>query len=257
MATNNDQYDDIPSMVPERDEIVANRKSKRGAGSAPVDYTDTVVSSRTSGGVRFLLTILFLGLIASGGAGYYFYDQSMQMQESLLTAQGNIRQLQNRLNLVDESAEQSSMGLLEKVDANFTQIDLLWANYRNHTASLTELKNVTEATDKSLTTIEQALGVQASSLNENINLVKNMQTRLETISNNIAGMDNLDQQLNDIQGDISGLKTTMDGLQSNMAGRISTTEQDIESINIHRLQITQTLNTIQSKINGLEQRLGP
>jgi len=248
-----DQIDDIPSIVPERDEVASHRKMKRG-NSIPV--VEEVVTG-TTGGVRFMLVILTLGLFATGGAGYYFYDQGLQMQDQLNSAQGRILQLQNRLNLVDESAEQQSMGLLERVDSNFEQIDLLWANYRNHTASLAELNRFMEDAKGTITSIEGVISGHSKSLNEATAQLATMQNRLETITSNIAGMDDLDQQLSSILTDLTGVKTNVASLQNGLVSRVNSTEQDIESINVYRLQLNQTLDTIQSRISELQQRVGP
>jgi len=248
-----DQIDDIPSIVPERDEVASHRKMKRG-NSIPV--VEEVVPG-TTGGVRFMLVILTLGLFATGGAGYYFYDQGLQMQDQLNSAQGRILQLQNRLNLVDESAEQQSMGLLERVDSNFEQIDLLWANYRNHTASLAELNRFMEDAKGTITSIEGVISGHSKSLNEATAQLATMQNRLETITSNIAGMDDLDQQLSSILTDLNGVKTNVASLQNGLVTRVNSTEQDIESINVYRLQLNQTLDTIQSRISELQQRVGP
>lgn len=245
---------DVPSIVPEHDELDSHRKMKRGT-SVPV--LDDVVEVKTSGAVRFLLTLLTLGLLATGGAGYYFYDQGLQMQDTLNTAQGRILQLQNRLNLVDESAEQSSMGLLERVDSNFTQIDLLWGNYRKHEVNFAELDRFVTQAKASLAAIDGAVSGHSQTLNETSTLISSLQTRLETITSNISGMGNLGDQLSSILSDINGVKTSMASLQSGLGSRINSTEQDIESINVYRLQLNQTLDSIQSRINQLQQRVGP
>lgn len=250
----NDHFDDIPSIMPEHDELASHRKMKRGT-SVPV--LDDVVEVGTSGAVRFGLVVLFLGLFATGGAGYYFYDQGMAMRDQLNAAQARIMQLQNRLNLTDEAAQQSSGTLLEKVDANFTQIDLLWANYRNHTASLAEINKFVEDAKGTISSMEGAIAGHSKTLNEATAQIANMQSRLETITSNIAGMDDLDQQLTTIKSDLNGLKTTVAGMQKGLVGRVDSAEQDIESINVYRLQLNQTLDSLQNSINELQQRVGP
>ena len=240
MSDHNNIDDDL-SIVPEHDELASHRKMRRGT-SVPV--LDDVVEMRASGGVRFLLAILTLGLFATGGAGYYFYDQGLQVQETLTNAQ-------------DESAEQSSMGLLERVDTNFTQIDLLWANYRNHTVALAEIDRFVEQAKGTITSMEGALSGHSKTLNETTAQLNNLQTRLETVSNNIAGMDDLDTQLSGIQVDLNGVITTVATLQNGLISRVNSTEQDIESINVYRLQLNQTLNAIQTRLNELQSLVGP
>ena len=250
----NDHIEDVPSIVPEHDELDSHRRMKRGT-SVPV--LDDVVEVRTSGAVRFLLLILALGLLGTAAGGYYFYTESLAMQETLTNAQGRILQLQNRLNLVDESAEQSSMGLLERVDTNFTQIDLLWANYRNHTVNLAEIDRFIEQAKETMTAMERVVSDQSNSLNDTSALLSNLQTHLETVSTNIAGMDDLDTQLSNIQTDLNGIKSSVATLQNGLASRVDSTEQDIESINVYRLQLNQTLDSIQSRINQLQQLVSP
>ncbi len=245
---------DVPSIVPERDELASHRKMKRGT-SVPV--LDDVVEVKTSGAVQVLLSVLTIGLLLTGGAVYYFYSQGMAMQESLTAAEGRILQLQNRLNLVDESAEQSSMGLLERVDTNFTQIDLLWANYRNHTASLAEINRFVEQAKETMSAMDGVLSTHSKSLDDSSALIGSLQTRLETISSNIAGMDNLDTQLSGIQSDLNTVKSSVASLQNGLVSRVNSTEQDIESINVYRLQLNQTLDLIQDRISELQQRVGP
>ena len=183
----------------------------------------------------------------------YFH---LQMQEQLNAAQGRIMQLQNRLNLTDEAAQQSSGTLLEKVDANFTQIDLLWANYRNHTASLAEINKFVESAKGTITSMEGTISGHSKTLNEATAQLTNMQARVETITSNIAGMDDLDDQLTSILSDLNGVKTTVASLQNGLASRVSSTEQDIESINVYRLQLNQTLSSIQDRLNALQSLVG-
>ena len=120
-------YDDF-TIIPERDELVTHRKKKRGNSmSTGGGGTSTPVSTGASGGVKFLLGILSLGFLASAGGAYYFYQQGVQTDEALERSNNRISQLENRLNLVDEATEQSSLSLLERVDFNFSEIDKLWA----------------------------------------------------------------------------------------------------------------------------------
>ncbi len=115
MSTEERDYDDF-SIVPERDELVTHRKKKRGNSMSSGGGSKVAVSAGASGALKFLLGVLVLGLFASAGGAYYFYEQGSVMQTTLDRSNDRIVQLENRLNLVDEAAEQSSLGLLERVD---------------------------------------------------------------------------------------------------------------------------------------------
>ena len=85
MSQNQDDFDEIPSIVPERDELVSHRKRKRGtSANGGMPPRQESVESGTSGWVIFFITILCLGLMGTGGVGYYFYKQDMAAQEELL-----------------------------------------------------------------------------------------------------------------------------------------------------------------------------
>ncbi len=125
MSTEERDYDNF-SIVPERDELVTHRK-KAWELDVFQKVGNQAVLQQASAALKFLLSVLVLGMLAGAGGAYYFYGQGQEIQTALDRSSDRIVQLENRLNLVDESAEQSSMGLLERVDFNFSEIDKLWA----------------------------------------------------------------------------------------------------------------------------------
>lgn len=261
MSAMSDSHDDleIPSIVPERDELRSHRSTKRGT---PIPLIEDTVVIRASGTVRFLLTILVLGMMATGGAGYFFYIQGQIALADLNTASFRIQQLESRLSTVDEAAEQSSVGLLERVDFNFAEIDKLWAARNQNRSDVAENGRNIGNIEETLTSVEAVVTNQSGGLNKNSALLANIQSRLETITSNITGIDNFGLQLITINDDLNLVKISMASLEEGLVGetglasRLGTTEQDIESINIYRLQLNQTINSMQNNINNLQQRLG-
>lgn len=256
MAQHPDNFDDI-SLVPERDELVSHRKRTRGtAASAPSAPVIHEVSSGTSGVVIFFITILFLGLIATGGAGYYFYMQSETAKAELINSNSRITQLESRLNMVDETTSQSSLGLMEKVDFNFSEVDKLWAarnSLKTELEALAVTVNALKTTSTSLETATTSHGTAINNLNNQLTTIGN---RIEQINQNFSGMDDLGDQLTRINADLNRVKTSMTSVETGVESRLASAEQDIESINVSRLQINQTLTTLQNSINRLESRVG-
>ncbi|MBN4053922.1 hypothetical protein JYT97_03450 [Haliea sp. AH-315-K21] len=263
MSTEERDYDDF-SIVPERDELVTHRKQKRGNSLSATSGNQIAASSGSSSLVKLLLGVLFLGLFASGGGAYYFYDQGLQTQISLDRSNDRIVQLENRLNLVDEAAEQSSMGLLERVDFNFSEIDKLWAARNVLRSDAGGLNNTLAGQAENITQIETAVANQAGMINQQaVNLDQNEQI-IETIRNQINNLDssvaglnnlNINQQLTSITGDLNVLKSSLALEDSGLVGRVNINEQDIESINLYRLSLNQTINSIQQSLNELEERV--
>lgn len=264
MNRDNDILDDIPSIVPERDELVTHRKQKRGtsatgsgagtraARSLPQDYVPEA-GGRTSGAVVTMISILFIGMLGTGGAGYFFYTQAEATKAELLAATNRIAQLENHLNLVDQAAEQSSMDLVERVNFNFSEIDKLWAARNTLRTEVGEIK--TGVTQLQTTTKELQATVSSHSQTLEKNVVA-MQARIDEINRNFAGMDNLGEQLTLLNADLNRVKTSMTGVQDGVNSRLNAFEQDIESINVYRLQLNQTIATLQESLNRLQQRVG-
>jgi chromosome segregation ATPase len=66
-------------------------------------------------------------------------------------------------------------------------------------------------------------------------------------------MANLGQQLTQLNADLNRVKLSMEDTNS----RTKTAEEDIESINVYRLQLNQTITNLQSSISALQQKVGP
>jgi chromosome segregation ATPase len=257
MTDNKDDFDD-ELIVPARDELRSHGSRQRRGNSIPL-VEEAVVSRRASGAVRFLLSVLILGLLGTGGAGYFFYTQGQAVLDELEFAGSRILLLEDRLAMTDEAAQQSSLGLLERVDFNFSEIDKLWAARNQNRSDISANEANLAEHDETFTSIETVISGQSTSVNENTTLLASIQTRIETLSTNLAGMNslNLAQQLASINEDLVLVKASMATQDSGLATRVNSNEQDIESINIYRLQLNQTLNAIQNSINNLQQQLGP
>lgn len=259
MAQTPDNFDEIPSIVPERDELHSHRKRPRGNAGSSVStpVIREVESSGTSGVVIFFLTLLFLGMLASGGAGYYFYQQSELAKGELINSNNRIAQLESRLNMVDETTSQSSLGLMEKVEFNFSEVDKLWAARNALKTEVDALNTTVAALKTSSASVETAVTSQAGMINNLNNQLTTIGNRIEQINQNFSGMGDLGDQLTNINADLNRVKTSMASVEKSVETRLMTAEQDIESINVFRLQINQTLTNLQDSVNRLQSRVGP
>ncbi len=256
MAQTPDDFDEIPSIVPERDELHSHRKRKRGTSTtgAPPPRQEYAEAAGTSGWVIFFITILFLGLLGTGGGGYYFYQQNLDAREQLLAAQNSILRIENQLTLVDQGAADSASNLMVEIQEHFSEIDKLWAARNTLVDDVQEVTTAVAALKTTSTELQATVGNHENVLNQNITQI---QARIDEINRNFAGMDDLGTQLTVLNADLNRVKTAMETVQRDVESRLASTEGDIESINVFRLQINQTLNTLQTSINALQQRVGP
>lgn len=255
MSRDDDLIDDIPSLVPDRDEVVARRKRRRpgSRAAAPAVRVEEVVVSRTSGPVVFLLSILFIGMCASAAGGYFFYTQSEATKAELQRASGRIAQLENHLNLVDQAAEQTSTDLVERVNFNFSEIDKLWAARNALRSEVGELNSKVTTLDGTARSLQEIVDGHSQTLDENVVAI---QARIDEINRNFAGMDNLGEQLTLLNADLNRVKTSMTALQESVGQQLDIYGQDIESINVYRLQVNQSIQALQDSVNRLQSRVG-
>ena len=248
--TPNDTHDEIPSIVPERDELVSHRKQKRVASAVSRD-SDTP-AGRTSGGVIFMLSLLFLGMCGTGGGAYYFYQQSELTKADLVKATQRIASLEGTLNQMDESTKQSAMGLLQRVDNNTREIDKLWGA-RNTMKTEVEKQGVAlNAVQKAANELEGTVSNHTKELAQHGTQLGSATTRIDQVVKNMAGMDNLGQQLTTLNADLNRTKNSMTKLESG----VRAVEQDIEAVNVFRLQTNQSINNLQNSVNALQQKVG-
>lgn len=256
MSDKHDDYD-IPSIVPERDELVSHRSRKRG-NSLPGKEDKVVYSSGggTSGPVRFLLSVLFLAMLGTGATGYIFYIKGQEALGQLQNAQNRIADLENRLSAVGNNAEETTLNLVERLDFNFSEIDKLWAARNANVSSINELEETTESQAEVLSSLESAVSNQAGRINNSVSQLETLQTRIENITENFSGLANLNQELTRINQEMEQVRASLTMLQQDLAPRLAVTEEDIESINVFRLQVNQTLSAMQQSINQLQDRVG-
>jgi chromosome segregation ATPase len=243
-------------MVPERDELQTHRKRKRGtaaSAAAAAPYIPEVVVTRTSGFVVFLLSLLFMGMCATGGAGWYFFQLHLQTQDQLVKAQTRLLQLENNLGLLDENASEQLGDIIEKVTDNGTNVANLWAARNVLRTDVGALNTAVEELKATMTSTTETVGNHEKLLNENVAAIS---ARIDEINRNFAGMDNLGGQLTLLNADLNRVKTAMEAVQDDVERRLNGTEQSIESINIYRNQlVNQTIPALQESINRLQQRL--
>jgi chromosome segregation ATPase len=257
MAQNPDDLDEIPSIVPERDELVSHRKRKRGtsaSGSVAQRNEPEMIEAGTSGWVIFFITVLFLGLLGTGGGAYYFYEQNRLHTDQALKFQTDLLQIQSRLNLVDQSSADSAQELVEKVEFNFSEVDKLWAARNTLRQEVTELSTTVAALKTTSTELQTTVGNHETVLNQQVTQI---QARIDEINRNFAGMDDLGEQLTMLNADLNRTKIAMEATKDDVEARVSAMEQDIESVNVYRLQTNQTLTNLQNSINSLQSRLAP
>ncbi len=258
--SDNDELTDIPPLVPERDDVASHMHNKRSQGQEivrPNYYTEKVKVSTWP--VRIMLTVLTLAVLVGAYGAYFFYGI---YEAELRQANLRISDLETRLMMAGDAAEQSDNTLMENIEKTIEQYDLLWANWRNNNqqfadleGEIARLKMINEGQNESTTTNSQAIADTSESL-------LNYQARLNTLNNELTevtgSLSTLDEEMASlaaVRGDLASIRQAMssgDSTLLGMLGRLEYIEESMESVNAHRLQINESLFRLQESVEALQ-----
>jgi chromosome segregation ATPase len=259
MRDNDDIGDDIPSMSVPKDEVASRQKARRQPDLVKTNsYTEQVKVSTWP--VRIMLGVLSLALIGGAYAGYTAYQGTLQLLDQ---AERRIMDLEDRLALVGDSAEETTGNMIERLDFNFSEIDKLWAARNATNSNLADLTgrvaNVETRSQENLTAIEETSQrvVNVSSLAEgaqrDIAAVRQetsqVAQRLNTLNGQVQNLQGVAQELVNLRATISTAENASGGLND----RLMRVEEAIEAIDAYRLQSNQALQRLQQQIEAVAQ----
>jgi chromosome segregation ATPase len=209
--------------------------------------------------VRIFLTLLLLAAGGGGYGAYYFYGE---YQNDLRQADLRIGDLELRLALAGESAEESDNNLMENIERTIEQYDLLWANWRKNNQTFEEflgeiarLKLVNEGQDEVVANNSQQLANTNQSLQASETRITAITNEFNQLSRSVAGLNASMQELQGMRDDMASIRQSLssgDSTVLGLVGRLEYIEESLESVNAHRLQINESLFRFQESIEVLQ-----
>ncbi len=260
-----DDLHDIPPMVPDRDDVdnhISNRRSQNQEIVRPAYYTKPVKVSTWP--VRIMLILLTLAAGAGGYGAWYFYQI---YQTDLRQANLRISDLETRLALMGESAEESDNNLMEDINRTIEQYDLLWANWRANNRQFTDieseiarLKLTNEGQDEITTNNSQQIAQSQEAIGAANTRVTSLANELQTVSQTMATLNTDINELAAMRNEVSALRQSLNSGDSTvlgLVGRLEYMEESMESVNAHRLQVNDSLFRLQQTVEQLQLQLNP
>ncbi|MCB1664252.1 MAG: hypothetical protein KDI28_00610 [Pseudomonadales bacterium] len=254
----NDDLLDIPSMIPARDEVVQHQtKRRQGDIAKPVNYGEIVKVSTWP--VRIMLGLLTLAIGAGAYLGYTVYQQNL---DALLQANRRIEDLENRLALVGNSAEETTANVIERLDFNFSEIDKLWAarnatngNVNEVTGRVAVLEDASKDQAETADTLAQMINRNTTQMQAGLEQVNALKATLEQANQNIARLNTGLQSVQTVAQDMANIRASLTNGDNTLVGlqdRMANIEEAVESIDAYRLQVNQTILRLQETIETLQ-----
>ncbi len=256
----NEELQNIPPMVPDRNDVdshLSNRKAQGNDIVRPSYYGEKVKVSTWP--VRIMLLLLTCAVGAGAYGGYYFYEL---YQTDLRRAELRISDLETRLALAGQSAEETDNSLMENINQTIEQYDLLWANWRNNNKTFDEfkgeiarLKLINEGQDETAANTSQLLANAEEKITTTEARINRLNTDFTTLTQSVASMNSNIEDLAAMRGDLESIRQSLssgDSTVLGLVGRLEYMEQSMESVNAHRLQVNESLFRIQQNIEALQ-----
>jgi len=250
----NEPLQDIPHMVPDRDDVAEYQRQKQGKlkpadRNPPADRhqyepreeaDDDDYTPESGGGIsRSLFAVVVIAIL--GWAGYLNWQ--------LVQAQARVVALEQRLSVTDESVNQSGLALQVKIkdlDATLTQLrdETLSAQKTQldqHSAQLAAL-------DKSLKNSQSQLAQNGQRDEEQQKALDGVRGQLDKVAPLVdASKRKVDEQ----QASIEAANDKLNKLaaqQNKLEGRVGVNEEWVQSINTFRVQTNRELVNIKQQL---------
>lgn len=264
MPSRDETMVDMPTITPDRDEIVSRNTQGTGSGRRKPGGKQKPPSSGTAKGVTVLFVVsLLIGLSALVWA--FTLQQKIQRADMALKASAQrIQKLEDQISSTDESVDKSKAALQVQLNEvakqnkkAWTQIDQLWASaWRKNQAQIKSNQSEIKATTKSLSADIAALGKRLSEQKAATNKVESK------INDHSAAVEKLNGRLSAIdskgtyrQNQLEDLAIRVEQVAADIQmqnSRLTDNEDWIKAINTHRQQINKSLDALQKNIRELQ-----
>jgi chromosome segregation ATPase len=261
----NEDLSNIPPMVPDRDDVDTHLSNRRSQDQDIVGPSFSAVKVKVSTWpVRIMLTLIVLTLMGSGYGAYYMYGE---YRDDLRQADLRISDLERRLSLAGESAEDSAINIIERMDFNFSEIDKLWAARRvindsidDISSEVSRLEIVNDGQDEATTNNSQQIAQATQLITVSDTKINTLNTDLSTVTQSVASLNSSLQNLETMRSDMESIRASLtsgDSTVLGLVGRLEYIEGSMESVNAHRLQINESLFRLQESVESIQRDQSP
>ena len=258
MKRDNDDLLDIPSMIPARDEVAGYRTKRRQADIVPTPRYGEIVKVSTWP-VRIMLLALTVAIAGGAAVAYQVYQNN---EAAMLQALRRIEDLEGRLALVGDSAEETTANVIERLDFNFSEIDKLWAarNATNNavnelTGKVTILQQESTGHTETTDTLSELLARNTAQVQDALTAVNRLETSMGETEEAVLELQRSIQSVQNVAQDMANIRASLNNGDSTLIGlrdRMVNLEEAVESIDAYRLQVNQALNRLQQNIEAVQ-----
>lgn len=247
--------DDLPSLVPAKDELRGDFSANRQRPKSPETLKPAsrpaparVPSAGTSGSVWTLLSALVIVVLALAGFAAYSWQMSQIANQQLAQAAERLANLEARLSTTDASVSESSGSLAARIndikaqqDKLVSEVDKLWASaWRENQKSIGANTEALKALDKRLAAAEKQAKENLSLAKQAAGDITVVKAQVDAAEEAAKSIDNVRQSLNAQEKELEKIITASSNNKTSLqqlSKRLKETEDWSASFNEFRRQV--------------------
>ena len=246
MSEKSRDFDGIPAIKPEQDEVASYRRSGR---------TEAPRQSNFNGILVFVIVLMAI-MMAIGGFTLWQVQQKLDQANKLLDkGQHDTRDLEERLSESGDTASKKFKEMDAQIKTNVAQIDKLWASaWRRNKADIADNKQAIDSMKKD----SDKVGGQVSRLESKVSKLDNDLNQLTAAANKMkqdfqSQNDDMSTQVSLVRGKVQDQSVTVEGNKRSIASlhkQVKDLQDAIKVIDRYRQQVNQQLLQLQSKVQA-------
>ncbi|REG85518.1 hypothetical protein [Marinomonas pollencensis] len=246
-----DENVEIPSLTLDQDEV-SERRATASTPKRRLNPPPTRAAVPPAGATAYkkpslvgVYILLILILAAASGAGYWLWQQNMQLRAELSSAKGQIENLDHQFLAADVSANKQGETVEQTLKNHDSEIRKLWGvaydtnrkTLAAHTDAIAAMQKKLSIMNEAVSTQSQRVAIQSDAFNE-----------LEANYNKlIVSVAELDKAVKPISRDWSSVSTKLNGLEKQVAAQKGQGEAQALSLD----QASQDIDSLEKKLDTL------
>ncbi len=207
----------------------------------------------TSAGVRVILSVLIIGLLAAAGLLVVQQQQMQKNRQTRLQTENRLALLEERLSMTDEVISEADADTNQQISLWQSEISKLWniSNKRNKGWIETNRANVAEHTETIADTQADLKNIK-SSVSRLETAAAQQREIIDRLTALDIGLKRLTQQQRDLVDKANAVAQTASSLRAALEPRVRENQQAIAAIDAHRTQVSADLAELKSATADLQ-----
>lgn len=245
-----DDPDDIPSMVPTRDDDDLSGPP-RGATARTAAGSAGRAAAAPAGTGLLLRLLATVSLVVAAVACAWAWQLDERLTQAGFESERfeeRVAELEARLSDTGEGLSQDTAAMAVKIKELYSEVDKLWASaWRRNKARLDELEGSTKNQGQSLAALEGSLGTVTSQLNA-------ASADLKRLKGVAGDLERLMKSARANQTQVERVADTLNRLELDFARlgkRVEANEGWVDSINAFRRQVNSSISQLENSVRSM------